>query len=116
MKCKRRQWTKEEKDEILQRIENGESVSEVASEIGVAPPQIYIWRKQREQTLKHVDSKIIQSKPNIPLVPFKQVTTQFDDINQLKQALEKSYIQIDKLKTSVSTLLLEKELQRLELE
>ena len=100
----RRRWSPSEKRSIIQETsEFGQSISSVARKYGIAPSQLFYWRRVME------NGALTAVGANEEVVPASEVRALKAQLRQLERILGQKTVQIEILKEAV-TLAREKKL------
>ena len=100
----RRRWSPSEKRSIIQETsEFGQSISSVARKYGIAPSQLFYWRRVMES------GALTAVGANEEVVPASEVRALKAQLRQLERILGQKTVQIEILKEAV-TLAREKKL------
>ena len=100
----RRRWSPAEKRSIVQECsEPGQSVSAVARKYGIAPSQLFYWRRIMES------GALTAAGAEEEVVPISEVKVLKEKIKQLERMLGQKTVQVEILKEAV-TLAREKKL------
>ena len=103
----RRRWSLAEKRSIVQESsEPGQSVSAVARKYGIAPSQLFYWRRIMESGAL---TAVGASEDVVPASEVKQLKNQ---IRQLERLLGKKTVQIEILKEAVTLAREKKQISR----